>query len=164
MNDEGFRLTPVDVRAQEFRRGALGYDTAAVEDFRSRVAEELERLLRERATLDERLQNLREQLKSYREREKALNDAVVMAQQVKAEAEEAAKRDSDLTVREANSKAEEILAEARATEADVRRDIEEAQRHFSSYLVAFRLLLERQLAEVDALAEHEKDGSAPEAK
>ena len=164
MNDEVFRLTPADVRAQEFRRGAFGYDTAGVEDFRARVAEELERLLRERATLDERLQNLGEQLKSYREREKALNDAVVMAQQVKAETEEAAKRDSELTVREASSKAEEILAEARAAEADVRRDIEEAQRHFSSYLVAFRLLLERQLAEVDALAEHEKDGSAPGAE
>ena len=41
MNDEGFRLTPVDVRAQEFRRRALGYDTEGVEDFRQRVADEL---------------------------------------------------------------------------------------------------------------------------
>ena len=161
MNDEGFRLTPVDVRTQEFRRSAFGYDVAGVEDFRSRVAEELERLLRERATSEERLQNLREQLKSYREREKALNDAVVMAQQVRADTEQAAKRDSEAAMRDAQVKAEEILAEARAAEAETRRDIEEAQRQFSAYLTAFRQLLWRQLAEVDALAEHERDGTPP---
>ena len=49
MNDE-FHLTPIDVRAQEFRRATLGYERARVEDFRERVAEEMERLLRERAT------------------------------------------------------------------------------------------------------------------
>jgi DivIVA domain-containing protein len=164
MNDEGFRLTPVDVRSQEFRRSALGYDVAGVEEFRARVADELERLLRERAMLEERLQNLREQLKSFREREKALNDAVVMAQQVRADAEQAAKRDTEITVREAAARAEEIIAAARVTETDVRRDIEEAQRQFSSYLSAFRRLLERQLAEVDSLVEHEQDGSMPGAE
>jgi len=161
MNDE-FRLTPADIRAQQFRRGAFGYEVAGVEDFRQRVAEEMERLLRERASLEERLQSFREQLKSFRDREKALNDAIVMAQQVRAEAQEAAKRDSDLAIREAQQEAHALLVEAQTTEAEVRRDIEEAQRQFSAYLVAYRRLLERQLAEVDALAEHERDGSPPE--
>lgn len=162
MNDEGFRLTPVDVRAQEFRRTLFGYDVHGVEDFRSRAAEELERLLKERAALEERLQNFREQLKAFREREKALNDAVVMAQQLRADTAQAAQRDSDLALKEARSQAEGILAEARQREAEVRRDIEAAQRQFSGYLAAFRQLLWRQLAELDALAEHERDGSAPE--
>ena len=33
MNDE-FHLTPIDIRAQEFRRSAWGYDRAHVDDFR----------------------------------------------------------------------------------------------------------------------------------
>ena len=37
MNDETFRLTPADIRAQQFRRVAFGYDVALVEDFRARV-------------------------------------------------------------------------------------------------------------------------------
>lgn len=160
MNDE-FRLTPADVRAQQFRRAAFGYEVAGVEDFRQRIADEMERLLRERATLDERLQNFREQLKSFRDREKALNDAIVMAQQVRAEAQEAAQRDSELAIRAAQEEARALVIEAQTTEAGVRRDIEEAQRQFSAYLAAFRRLLERQLAEVDALAEHERDGSPP---
>jgi DivIVA domain-containing protein len=161
MNDNGFRLTPADIRGQEFRRSAFGYEVAAVDEFRSHVAEELEKLLRERAALEERLHSFREQLKAFREREKALNDAVVMAHQMRADVEQAAKRDSEISIREARVKADDILKDARDVEVSIRRDIEEAQRQFTAYLAAFRRLLERQLAEIDALAEHERDGSPP---
>jgi DivIVA domain-containing protein len=161
MNDDAFRLTPADIRTQPFRRTPIGYDVPAVEEFRQRVADEFERLMRERAALDERLQSSREQMKAYREREKALNDAVVMAHQLRADIEAGAKRDADLLLREARQKADEVLGEARAAEVSVRRDIEEAQRQFVAYVTAFRRLLDRQLAEVDALAEHERDGSPP---
>ncbi len=161
MNDHEFRLTPADIRAQQFRRSAFGYDVAAVEDFRSRVAEAFERVMRERAALEERVQSTREQLKAYREQEKALNEAVVMAHQVREDIHQAARRESELQLKEARSRADDVLAEARTAEASIRRDIEEAQRQFAAYIAAFRRLLERQLAEIDALAEHERDGSPP---
>jgi DivIVA domain-containing protein len=160
MNDE-FRLTPVDVRAQEFRRATFGYERAGVEDFRGRVADEIERLLRERATLEERVHTLREQLKAFREREKALNDALVAAQQLRASTEAVARQEADLVVREARVQGEALLAEARDTERDVRRGAEEARRHFSAYLAAYRALLDRSLAEVDALDAHARNGSLP---
>jgi DivIVA domain-containing protein len=161
MNDEAFRLTPADIRQQEFRRTLKGYDQAGVEEFRERVASELERVLMERSQFEERLQGLREQLKSFRDREKALNDAVVVAQQLREDTVEAAKRDADVAMREAKVKADELLADARQAEAGVRGDIETAQRQFTGYVAAFRQLLLRQLAELDALAEHESDGTLP---
>jgi DivIVA domain-containing protein len=160
MSDK-FHLTPVDVRAQEFRRSVFGYDRGSVEDFRERVAEEMERLLREKATLDERVSNLREQLKAFREREKALNEALIAAQQLRAHTEDSARKDADLIIREARQKADAILAEVRESEVDVRRDVEESQRHFAAYLTSFRALLERYLGEVDALEEYSRDGTAP---
>ncbi|HEX9729120.1 MAG TPA: DivIVA domain-containing protein [Gemmatimonadales bacterium] len=162
MNDE-FHLTPIDVRAQEFKRVTFGYDRAGVEDFRERVANEMERLLRDRATLEERVRNLREQLKAFREREKALNDALVAAQQLRNDTEDAARREAELILREARNQADELLAEARESELDVRRDTETSQRHFTAYITSFRALLERHLAEVDALEAHERDGSPPDA-
>lgn len=164
MTDGEFRLTPVDIRAQEFTRGAWGYSTADVEDFRERVAEEMERLARERVALEERLHNFREQLKSLREREKAINDAVMMAQELREGTKQAAQREADLIIREAHAKAESIVQESRTTEAALRRDIEDAQHQFTSYLAAFRRLLDRHLAEIDALEAHERDGSPPEAE
>ncbi|HET7040070.1 MAG TPA: DivIVA domain-containing protein [Gemmatimonadales bacterium] len=160
MNDE-FRMTPVDVRAQEFRRSAFGYERAIVEDFRERVATELERLLKERSTLEERVQGLREQLKVFREREKALNDALVAAQQLRNDTEAVARQQADVILREARLKADQVLAEARESERQVRSDAESAQRHFAGYLAAYRSLLERSLAEVDALEAHQRDGSPP---
>lgn len=161
MTDESFRLTPRDVRAQPFRRSLLGYDRTSVEEFREQVASELERLLRERAATEERLTNFREQLKAYRDREKSINDAVVMAQQIRQDTEETSRRESAQFVDEAREQAGQLLAQAREAEADVRRDLEEAQRQFAAYTAAFRQLLWRHLAELDALEDHERDGSPP---
>jgi len=163
MTDEEFRLTPVDIRAQEFSRAAWGFSAADVEDFRDRVADEMERLARERVALEERLHNFREQLKSLREREKAINDAVMMAQELREDTKHSATQEAELIIREAHSKAENIVHESRATESALRHDIEEAQQQFTTYLGAFRRLLDRHLAQVDALEAHERDGSPPEA-
>ena len=54
MNDDAFNLTPLDIRKQEFRKTLRGYDTNGVEDFRVRVADALERGIRERQVLEER--------------------------------------------------------------------------------------------------------------
>jgi DivIVA domain-containing protein len=162
MTDEEFRLTPVDIRAQEFSRAAWGYSAADVEDFRDRVATEMERIARERVALEERLHNFREQLKSLRDREKAINDAVMMAQELREDTKQSATQEAELIIREAHSKAEGIIQESRATESALRRDIEEAQHQFTTYLAAFRRLLDRHLAQVDALEAHERDGSPPE--
>jgi len=163
MNDE-FRMTPIDVRGQEFGRAAFGYHRPTVDDFRVRVAAELERLLKERQGLEDRVHGLREQLKAYREREKALNDALVAAQQARADTERLARQEAELIIREARGEGDRLMADAREAEKDVRRDTEQAHRHFSAYLAAYRSLLERSLAEVDALETHERDGSAPKAE
>lgn len=161
MKDRGFHLTPVDVRAQEFARGLRGYNAAEVDEFRQRVAEELERLLKDRAEMEEQLRATREQLRVFKDRERALNDALVLAQQLRTQTEDASRREADISSREARAEADRILAEARADERAVRKETESAQRQFSSYLAGFRTLLERYLSEVDALESHERDGSPP---
>jgi DivIVA domain-containing protein len=162
MNDDAFRLTPVDVRGQQFHRETFGYNRADVEDFKNRLADEMERLFRERVQLEERLNNMREQLKAYRDREKAINDAVLMTQTVRQDAEDAARRQMELVLQEARVKAEQIVAAARTREIALRRDIDQAHHELSGYLAAFRSLLERYMAQVNSLARHARDGTPPE--
>ncbi|HTR20919.1 MAG TPA: DivIVA domain-containing protein, partial [Gemmatimonadales bacterium] len=85
MTEPAFHLTPLDVRKQEFRRTLRGYEPVGVDDFRIRVADELERVLRERSVLEERVSALAEQLRVFRERERAMNEALVAAQQLRQE-------------------------------------------------------------------------------
>jgi len=156
MKDDTFSLTPLDVRTQQFGKALRGYDQAAVEEFRERVANELESLLREKAVSDEQIRNFREQLKSFREREKALSEALVGAEQLREEAERHAQRKAESILREAQIEADANLNDARQAEQAVLRDIETAHRQLTSYLAAFRVLLERNLAEVNAAEGRER--------
>src|SRR5436190_1340915 len=140
MNDEAFTLTPLDIRKQEFRKSLRGYDTLGVEDFRMRVADALERAIRDRQVLEERLSALTEQLRVFREREKAMNEALVAAQQLRQEMRGAAEREGQAIVREAELKASAVQARMAETE-----------RQFQQYVGGFRALLERHLGELRAL-------------
>ena len=151
MSDDAFNLTPLDIRKQEFRKTLRGYETIGVEDFQIRVADALERAIRERSVLEERLAALTEQLRVFREREKAMNEALVAAQQLRQDTRTAAEREAQVIVREAGAEAKRIIEETRAAEGAVRVRMAEAERQFQAYVGGFRALLERQLAELRAL-------------
>ncbi|HEU4763257.1 MAG TPA: DivIVA domain-containing protein [Gemmatimonadales bacterium] len=151
MTDDAFHLTPHDVRSQEFSRTLAGYDRQQVDDFRARLSDELDRLLRERAQLEERLRGLQEQLRAFRERERAMNDALVAAQQLRADTKVQADREAESVLREARAEALRIVQQAQEQEQVIRERSEAASRMFASYLANFRALLERQLGEVEGL-------------
>ena len=151
MSDDGFHLTPLDVRRQEFRRRLRGYEPLGVEDFRMRVADELERVLREKSVLEERVAALTEQLRVFRERETAMNEALVAAQQLREETRAAAEREAQIIVREAEAEGRQQLDQAHRAEEEARGRQTEVERQFAGYLAGFRALLERQLAELRAL-------------
>jgi purine-nucleoside phosphorylase len=83
MIDETFHLTPLDVRRYEFGKAMRGYDPERVNQFREQVAEELERLSRINQDLDAKARGFHEQLRAFRERDKAINEALVSAQQLR---------------------------------------------------------------------------------
>src|SRR5438477_10293402 len=151
MNDEAFTLTPLDIRKQEFRKSLRGYDTLGVEDFRMRVADALERAIRERQVLEERLSALTEQLRVFREREKAMNEALVAAQQLRQDTRAAAEREGQVIVREAGAEAKRLLDEARIAESAVQTKVAETERQFQQRRGGFRAWLQRHLAELRAL-------------
>jgi DivIVA domain-containing protein len=150
-DDHAFHLTPLDVRSQEFARVLRGYDRAQVDEFKLAISEELDRLLRERAQQEERLRSAQEQLGAYRDRERAMNEALVAAQQLRVDSREQAEREAELVLREARAEAERIMERTRQEEAVVRERTDGAARQFSAYVTSFRTLLERHLGEVDGL-------------
>jgi DivIVA domain-containing protein len=151
VSEDVFHLTPLDIRKQEFRRSLRGYELAGVEDFRARVADELERVLREKAVLEERAAALSDQLRVFRERERAMNEALVAAQELRAETRTAAEREALAIRRDAEAAAQRLLDEARTAEAAARSELAQVENQFHGYVAGFRALLERQLAELRTL-------------
>ena len=150
MIDETFHLTPLDVRRFEFKRAMRGYDTERVEEFRQQVADELERLTRVNQELESKAKGFNEQLRSFRERDKALNDALISAQQLRAEVREQAEREAQLILREARAEAERVQETMKGELHSLREQVSSLERARRAYLAQIRLLVERQLAEIEA--------------
>ncbi len=159
MIDETFNLTPIDARRWDFGSSLRGYDRTRVDQFRDRAAEELERLTRVNQDLEAKARGFHEQLRAFRERDKALNDALITAQQLRNDIRESAEREAGLVVREAKADAERILDAARAEAARVQTEVDALERGRRVYMAQLRSLVERQLAELDAAAHHPVRGS-----
>jgi len=150
MIDESFHLTPLDVRRTEFPNALRGYDKTVVEQFRERVYEELERLTKVNQDLDTKAKNFHEQLRAFRERDKALNEALVAAQQLRAEIREQAEREAQLILREARAEGERAVEQARGEVRRLQGELDALERSRRAFLSQQRTLIERQLAELEA--------------
>jgi DivIVA domain-containing protein len=150
MNDEMFHLTQVDVRRTEFPKAMRGYDKDRVDHFREQVADELDRLTRQNADLDAKVKSSLEQLREFRERDRALNEALVSAQQLRAESRDQAEREAELIRKEAHAEAERIVQSAYLEAARMEEQIMALARMRRGYVKQFRVMLERQLAEIAA--------------
>jgi len=149
MSDDSFHLTPLDIRRYDFGSALRGYDKARVDQFRDQVAAEVERLVRLNQELDQKAKGFHEQLRAFRERDKALNDALVSAQQLRAEIREQADREAQLLMREARSQVERDVESIRAEARRLEEEIQGLVRARRSYLSQLRAMVERQLVEIE---------------
>lgn len=109
-------LTPLDVRKKrgDFKRGLRGYDTVEVDTFLELVAERMEELVRDKLALEERVELLDGQVQSQAGREKAVNDALVTAQQLREDIQGQARREADAVIDDARRMAESTVNNAQA--------------------------------------------------
>lgn len=149
MSDERFHLTPLDIRRYDFGSALRGYDKARVDQFRDQVAAEVERLIRANQELEQKAKGFHEQLRAFRERDKALNDALVSAQQLRAEIREQADREAQLLMREARAQVERDVEGLRVEARKLEEDIQTLVRARRSYLSQLRAMIERQLVEIE---------------
>ena len=152
-------LTPLDVRKkkEDFRRAVRGYDPAQVDGFLDLVADRLEDLVGRELRLREQSELLREQLAAFQEREKALNEALVTAQELREEARAQAEKTADLRVREAERQAREILRDAESAVHGARRGLDELRVRRTGFLRSLRTTIEHFLVEIE---EEERRGFA----
>ena len=151
-------LTPLDVKKKkgDFRRSVRGYDPAAVDDFLDTVSARMEELVRENVMAAARLESMTESIGNYRVRERAMNEALVSAQQLREEMREQAAREADLVLREARAEAERIVGEARRQATAAAEALRRIQGQRVRFLRIFRTLVERQIQEI----EQEEDRTA----
>jgi cell division septum initiation protein DivIVA len=129
-----------------------------VNQFRDQVAEELERLSRLNQELEAKARGFHEQLRAFRERDKAINEALVSAQQLRGDIREQADKEAGLIIREARAEADRIIEDARGEIRRMQEGVAGLEHSRRAYLAQLRSMVERHLAEITAAEQTNVDG------
>ncbi|MGH7391871.1 MAG: DivIVA domain-containing protein [Candidatus Rokuibacteriota bacterium] len=153
------RLSPLDIRQQQFTvRMFRGLDPQEVDTFLEDVAEDYETVLKENALLKEQLAALEERSRGLSDREKVLQDTLVTTQKLSEEMKEAARREAQILVREAELRGEKVLDEVRTEEAKIRTEIKTLKRTHRHLVEELRATVDRYARLFEADVEPEPDG------
>jgi cell division initiation protein len=127
------RITPLDIQQKQFPMKFRGFDVDEVYSFLELLREEMEEILRENASLKESLSRADSQLQEYNNMNATLRETLITTQQMVDEYKANARKESELIIREAESKADDILKGAQEKAVKIHEDIVELKgirRHF----------------------------------
>ncbi|HVP68904.1 MAG TPA: DivIVA domain-containing protein [Anaeromyxobacteraceae bacterium] len=136
------RITPLDVQQKRFRRALRGYDREEVEAFLSLVATAFEDLVKENMSLREDGQRKDETIAEHRSRERALQETLVTAQKASEEIREAARKEAEIALSEAELQGEKIVQGAHQRFLRIVDDIHELKRQRLQFESSLRSLVE----------------------
>jgi len=139
------KITPLDIKKQEFEIKFRGFDKVEVISFLEMISEEMENLIRENLELKEKLQRATEKLTDYTKIESALQNTLMATQESAEQMKTSAKEKAELIIREANSRAEKILSSNYDELSEMRHEYLSLRNQRAAFLVNFRSLLESQL-------------------
>jgi len=145
-------IRPIDIRREEFKSSFRGYDQNQVDDFLDAVADEFERNYTENQRMREEVSSLRDRLQQFEDLEGSIRAALVHAEQAsndlrRTAAQEAesikqsAQREADFTIREAQSRSHQMLADSSARIERVQDSYDALQEAKRSFANEFRHLL-----------------------
>lgn len=127
------RITPLDIQQKQFPMKFRGFDVDEVYSFLELVREEMEELMRENASLKEQLSRTDSQLQEYNNMSVTLRETLVTTQQMVEDYKANSRKEADLIIREAESKADDIIKAAQVKAVKIHEDIVELKgirRHF----------------------------------
>jgi len=139
-------LSPLDIHNKEFKtRIGRGYDQDEVNEFLDLVIKDYETIIRENKELHAQIANLQERLDHFQNIEESLSKTIIVAQEAADDVKSNAKKEAQLTIREAEKNADRIINEALVKSGKISLEIEELKKQASIYRTRFRTLLEAQL-------------------
>lgn len=152
------KITPLEIKRQQFKKTMRGYDTIEVETFLEMISNELEDLIRENREEKDRIIELETQLADYKNIERSLQQTLMQAQETSGKSIENSKREAEIIVKEAEIKASQIVEKARLDFAHVKEELAQLKARKESVLSKLKVLLSSELNLIRAL-DIDEDGN-----
>jgi cell division initiation protein len=122
------KITPIDIRQQQFGRKFRGLDPHEVDSFLNLASDELESAQRDINRLREELARSNRVVDEYHERERTLKETMITAQKITEDMKEDARKEAELIISRAELQAEKIIHAANDRLVKIIEDINEMKR------------------------------------
>ena len=151
------KLTPIDIRKWEFKKGVRGYDKYEVQAFLELAAEEFEKLMQDRREFEQKSKRLEKEIEEYRRVEKSLQDTLISAKETTDRSMENSRKEAELIIGDAELHADKVLESARKKVSKIEDEITRLTVLRDSFAVKLRSILSSQIELVEMFAEVNDD-------
>lgn len=139
------KITPLDIRQQQFNVRFRGFDAEEVDTFLEMIANEYEEIIEENKKLKGELEKKKEQIKLYMENEEKLKRMLKSNQKLKDEIAGTAGKEAQLIIKDAELRAREILGSSHKEVEKIKIEIQELKKHKKQLQVKIRSIIESYL-------------------
>jgi cell division initiation protein len=145
------KLTAQDVRHQEFSTKFRGYDKEEVDQFLEMLAEYLENDISQKGELKQKIELLEKQLEEFKNLEATMKNTLLRTQESVDDVRRTAEKESELIIREAQIKADQLIEERRERIRQLEGNYQVLQMTWDEYFVKFKHLLTSHLETLDKM-------------
>lgn len=148
-------LTPLDIENKKFAKQMMnGYSVEEVDDLLDELTEDYEKLYKESTENKNKLDELQENVGKYKNIENTLQNTLVMAQTAAEDMKNAAKKEADQIVNEAQTEAKQAVAELNQEITLKKKELEDLEKQLDVYKAKMESLL---ISQLELLKEVNKD-------
>lgn len=145
------KITPLEIKRQEFAKAMRGYSADEVRSYLEMVAQEFENILKKNLELEENIASLKNRLSDYTRIEGVLQDTLVTTQKSAEEYKTAAEQKAKAMVDEARVSADRILASAQERLLTIQREFADLRHQREAFIANFRSMIETQKSLLESL-------------
>ena len=152
-------ITPLDIENKKFSKKTLnGYDPEEVDDFLDDLMKDYEDLYKKVNESQSTIDDLREKLEHYNQIESTLQSTLLMAQTAADDVRNAAKKEAEQIVKEAENRSKEMTMGIVQQIADKQKEFDNLKQQFDVYKAKMESILISQLELLKDVNINEEDG------
>ena len=145
------KITPLEIKQQEFKRVMRGYDTVEVDTFLDMVSGEFEKYLESNKQFEKKIIALEAELNNFKEVESTLKQTLMNVQESSDKSLANSKKEASLMRKEAELEVQKMLESARRERDAMKEEVITLRTQKQSLIARLRHVLTSQLELMDVL-------------
>lgn len=156
------KLTPLDIKKQEFKKVLRGYDPVEVDAFLDVLSTEFSELQKQLKEIREQAMTMEVELRDFKQKERDLQQILMQARETSARAIDNSRKEGELIIQEAELKGSQLLDHARMEVLRAKEEVTILRAKRDALVSRLKVLLNSEIELIKALeAEEDLEQKTP---